>query len=93
MAFTCPFEGSAYFVVLPFYWCCFTSIAVAVRVDSGVAIGDTDFDFLVFDILWGWQFRGASGNPNGTPAGTYTLTVTVVSGTATQSTRLTLIVQ
>ena len=36
---------------------------------------------------------GQQPNPNGTPAGSYTLTVTAISGSATQASSLTLIVQ
>src|SRR4029077_17777536 len=36
---------------------------------------------------------GSQSNPNGTPAGTYTLSVTATSGTTTQAMSLTLIVQ
>jgi hypothetical protein len=36
---------------------------------------------------------GSHSNPNGTPAGTYTLSVTATSGSTTQAMPLTLIVQ
>ncbi len=43
--------------------------------------------------MGGGATGGQQSNPNGTPAGTYTLTITASSGPATQTTSLTLIVQ
>jgi len=53
---------------------------------------------LLFLVSCGGNASNSSGggqqpNPNGTPAGSYTLTVTAISGSATQASSLTLIVQ
>jgi hypothetical protein len=52
---------------------------------------------LMLSLFWvscgGGSVGGQQPNPNGTPAGSYTLTVTATSGTTTQATSLILVVQ